>query len=100
VKVIEALKSRKSIRVYKPDPVAPEVIREIVEAANRAPSWANTQPWEVYVAGGAPLDNLRKRYLENFQKEIAPAPEITIPAEWPEVTGRGLTSWVPADLPL
>jgi len=84
VKVIEALKSRKSIRVYKPDPVAPEVIREIVEAANRAPSWANTQPWEVYVAGGAPLDNLRKRYLENFQKEIAPAPEITIPAEWPE----------------
>ncbi|NLM52501.1 MAG: nitroreductase [Firmicutes bacterium] len=83
--VLEALKNRHSTRVYKPDPVAPEVIREIVEAANRAPSWANTQPWEVYVAGGATLDNLRKRYLENFQKEVPPHPDIALPTSWPEV---------------
>lgn len=81
--VLEALEARRSIRVYKNDPVAPEVIRSIIEAANRSPSWANTQPWEVYVAGGAPLENLRKRYLENFRKGVAPKLDIPAPKAWP-----------------
>jgi len=55
--VLEALEARRSIRAYKPDPVAPELIKGIIEAANKAPSWANTQPWEVFVASGAPLEN-------------------------------------------
>ncbi len=81
--VIETLEARRSTRAYKSDPVAPEVIKSIVEAANRSPSWANTQPWEVYVASGAPLDNLRQRYLENFKKGVAPKPDIPAPKSWP-----------------
>ena len=27
-----------------------ETILAILEAANRTPSWANTQPWEIFVA--------------------------------------------------
>jgi len=81
--VIEALAARRSIRVFKSDPVAPELIKSIVEAANRSPSWANTQPWEVYVAGGTPLENLRERYLENYRKGIEPSPDIPVPPSWP-----------------
>lgn len=81
--VLEALEARRSIRAYKSDPVSPEVIRSIIEAANRTPSWANTQPWEVYVAGGAPLESLRKRYLENFQKGIVPNFDFPAPKSWP-----------------
>ena len=42
--VIEAIKTRKSIRGYKPDPVPREVLKEVLEIATRAPSTMNTQP--------------------------------------------------------
>ena len=53
--VIEALNSRTSIRAFKSDPVSRETIFKIMEAAIRSPSWANTQPWEIYVAAGEAL---------------------------------------------
>ncbi len=47
--LIEAIKGRRSIRKYKPDPVPEETMRVLVEAVRWAPSWANTQCWEVVV---------------------------------------------------
>ena len=58
--LIEAIKSRKSIRGYKPDPVRREVLEEILEVATRAPSGMNTQPWEFTVVAGDVLDGIRK----------------------------------------
>ena len=42
--ILDAIRKRKSIRGYKPDPVPEAVIREILEIASRAPSAMNTQP--------------------------------------------------------
>ncbi|MGI9483434.1 MAG: nitroreductase [Hyphomicrobiales bacterium] len=50
--VLEAIKSRKSIRAFKPDPVSKETVEEILQAAQRSPSGTNTQPWHVYVCAG------------------------------------------------
>jgi nitroreductase len=47
--LVEAIKGRRSIRKYKPDPVPEETMRVLVEAVRWAPSWANTQCWEVVV---------------------------------------------------
>jgi nitroreductase len=44
--IIEAIKTRKSIRGYLPDPVPQEIIRAILETALRSPSAVNNQPWE------------------------------------------------------
>jgi len=41
--------SRRSIRSYKPDPVAPELIEELLRAAMAAPSAHNGQPWRFLV---------------------------------------------------
>ncbi|MEN3003534.1 nitroreductase [Dehalobacterium formicoaceticum] len=82
--VIEALQTRRSFRAYKPDTVDQDTIRKIVEAANHAPSWANTQPWEFYVASGQPLENLRRRCVENFRNGVAMEPDIPFAKEWPE----------------
>ena len=49
MELMEAIKGRRSIRKYKPDPVPEEVLRTILEAARWSPSWANTQCWEVVV---------------------------------------------------
>lgn len=49
VELIEAIKSRKSIRGYKQIPVSEEILTEILEIATRAPSGQNTQPQEFTV---------------------------------------------------
>jgi len=60
------------------------MIFKVLEAANNVPSWANTQPWEFYVAAGEPLERLRERYLENFKKDVPRNPDIPVPQSWPE----------------
>jgi nitroreductase len=45
--VMEAIKGRRSIRKYKPDPVSEEALQKLMEAVRWSPSWANTQCWEV-----------------------------------------------------
>ena len=62
--VIEAMQARHSVRDFSPEPVAKDTIMKILEAANYSPSGANGQPWEVFVVTGAPLENIRKIYLE------------------------------------
>ncbi|MBS7647368.1 nitroreductase family protein [Candidatus Bathyarchaeota archaeon] len=47
--LITAIKTRRSIRRYKPDPVEKEKLQAVLEAARWAPSWANTQCWEFIV---------------------------------------------------
>ena len=47
--LMDVIKGRRSIRKYKPDPVPEEALRTVLEAVRWAPSWANTQCWEVIV---------------------------------------------------
>jgi nitroreductase len=68
--IIEAVNTRKSIRMYKPDPVPREILTEILQTAQRAPSWANTQPWEFAVASGKKLDEIRQAFLSATNEEI------------------------------
>lgn len=58
--VMTAIKSRKSIRGYLPEKVPRSIITEIIETALRAPSAKNSQPWEVTVVTGEPLENIRR----------------------------------------
>jgi nitroreductase len=47
--LLELVKSRRSIRQFKTDPVPDEYIEKIIEAARWAPSGFNLQPWEFVV---------------------------------------------------
>ena len=47
--LMEAIKGRRSIRKYKPDPVSEGALEKVMEAVKWSPSWANTQCWEVIV---------------------------------------------------
>src|SRR5450756_1322988 len=81
--VSEALNSRYTCRAFKPDPVGRETTLKILEAATRAPSWANTQPWEIFVAAGKVLDEIRQGYLDNYRKGINRNPDLPAPQRWP-----------------
>ncbi|MGA2108036.1 MAG: nitroreductase [Syntrophorhabdales bacterium] len=82
MEVIEAIRQRKSIRAFKPDPVPRELLRKIIEDALRAPSWANTQPWEFVVVTGKKLKDIQNGFLERGEQE--PASEVARPYEFPE----------------
>ena len=47
--LFEAIDSQRTLRYIKPDPVPPEYIQRILEAAVKAPSGGNSQPWEFVV---------------------------------------------------
>ncbi len=49
LEVLEAIKSRRSVRRYKTTPVDDKTIELVLEAARWAPSWANTQCWRFVV---------------------------------------------------
>jgi len=56
----QTIRERRSVRGFFPDKrVPPEVLRECLELAQRAPSNCNVQPWQVYVATGAARDQLK-----------------------------------------
>jgi len=46
VPALEAIRTLRSMRSLKPDAVEPQKIRIILEAAGKAPSGGNSQPWE------------------------------------------------------
>ncbi len=52
---ITAIKQRRSIRKFKPDPLPAELVTDLLEAARWAPSWANTQCWEVIIVSDAEM---------------------------------------------
>jgi hypothetical protein len=63
---IALTRSRRSVRGFLPEPLDQATLESIFEAANHAPSNANTQPWQAYVASGAMRDRLSQRLLETI----------------------------------
>lgn len=57
-----AIRTRRSVRGFRPDPVPEATVRHLLELAANAPSMTNTQPWRVYVLTGA----ARKRLCDEI----------------------------------
>jgi len=77
VELMEVIRKRRSVRRYKPDPVAEEDIKYVLEAARLAPSWANTQCWHFVVVTD---EDVKKEVAEagNGNRWIARAPVIVV----------------------
>jgi nitroreductase len=57
----QLLRDRYSCRAYRPDAVPREVLERAFAAAQRTPSWCNTQPWQVHVVSGAARQGMADR---------------------------------------
>ena len=78
MQLIEAIKSRRSIRSYKPTAIPKETLAEILAAATRAPSGLNSQPWEFIVLGGKALNDLEHAIEEKYQSGATPNRDIPL----------------------
>ncbi|MGD9142438.1 MAG: nitroreductase [Dehalococcoidia bacterium] len=95
MEVSEAIKQRKSVRAFKPDPVPEDILYNIIEQALRAPSWANTQPWEFMVVSGQPLKEIQDGFVARGMQD--PQSEVDRPYEFPEPYMARIRALAPRD---
>ena len=69
--VTEAVQRRISVRAFKPDPVAGELLRDILELAHQAPSGGNLQPWRVYALTGEPLEEFKAKVAARLGSPVS-----------------------------
>ncbi|MFO1544979.1 nitroreductase family protein [Lactiplantibacillus plantarum] len=62
METIKAIHTRHSVRAFKDDPIEPQLLTMIVTDAQQTPSWGNSQPWQVYIATGHALTNIKQHY--------------------------------------
>ncbi len=75
MEVTAAIRSRHSVRAYKPDPVPRKVLEELLEVCIRAPSWANSQPWEFAILGGKVIEEVKKKLARALNEFLDPIRE-------------------------
>ena len=75
--VSAAIAARRSIRGFKPDPVAPELLEKIFATASLAPSNCNTQPWHTVVVSGQARADLQQAIFAEMSAGKAPSPAFT-----------------------
>jgi nitroreductase len=78
----ELVQTRRSVRGFKKEPVPRGSIEELLEVAKRAPSSMNTQPWHVHVLSGEPLEQIRRRNMEEMIAGARPQRDIVTHGEY------------------
>ena len=73
------IRSRKTVRAFRPDPVPQAQLVEIIEVARMAPSNFNTQPWRVHVLAGkakrALSEAISRVHSANTHAPFSPFPQ-------------------------
>lgn len=76
---LKMMEGRKSAREFEPYVASDAEVSAIVEAARRAPSSKNTQPWLLRLLQGESIEKFREGLCRRFDSDTAPAPELDVP---------------------
>jgi nitroreductase len=66
------IRSRKAVRVFRPDVVSRKDVTDILAVARTAPSNSNTQPWHVHVLTGSAKQHLSEVLYQAFLSDAHP----------------------------
>ena len=81
----DLIRSRRMVRAFDPQPIEPEVLERVLDAARRAPSAGNTQGWVFVVLEGDDTKRfwditLPEDRRESFRwKQLLDAPAVILP---------------------
>jgi nitroreductase len=87
----QVLRSRRSTRAFRDDPIPVETVREILEAARWAPSWGNSQAWNVTVASGETLRKIKESLGAQMGTAAAARSDFAMQVQWPEELKKRMT---------
>ena len=66
--LFEAIYSQRAIRRLRPDPVPEDTIRKLIEAATKAPSGGNSQPWKfIVIRDASTKSQISDYYLRSWE---------------------------------
>ncbi len=65
-----AIRNRRSVRSFRPDPVPRAVLERVMELAQWAPSGMNQQNWYFVVLAGEKVEALRRVAAEAFERHV------------------------------
>jgi nitroreductase len=91
---IECIRTRMSIRKFKPDPVPMEVLLKVIDAAQWSPSYKNSQPWEVIIISGRKKEALSRHLEDLLEKNTPPCPDLPDPQSWPPIIDARIAALV------
>ena len=80
----QAVKERRSVRGFLPKPVPKKNITTILKQAGRAPSWGNTQSWEVLIVSGDRVKKMGEAFCQKAREGTVQIPEFEMPKSFPE----------------
>lgn len=70
-----AIRSRRAVRGFLPDPVDPALLRHLIDLAAQAPSGTNMQPWKLRVIGPKTRARLEEALIASLDSPDLPAAE-------------------------
>jgi nitroreductase len=91
---IECIKTRMSIRKFKPDTVPAETLLKVIDTAKWSPSYKNSQPWEVIIVSGNKKEELSTLLIGLLEQGEKPCPDIPEPESWTPVTEARIASLI------
>ena len=91
---LECIKTRMSIRKFKPDPVPAEILTKVIDAAKWSPSYKNSQPWEAVIVSGKKKEELTELLIALLEKNSPPSPDIPEPVSWPPVIDARISALI------
>jgi len=83
METLEAIETRRSTRSFRPDPIPGDIMKKLLQAASKSPSYTNTQPWEVVVVSGQKRNELAEKLLTLATAKAPTCADLPIPKGWP-----------------
>ncbi len=96
--LIETIRTRRSCRAFKDEPISKELLIQVLSDASNAPSAINMQPWEVTIVLGEERKRLSRRLIKAFRERgagCAPGASKPLPDRFMQRARDSVTAMTP-----
>lgn len=92
----EVLQNRRSVRCFSDRQIDRETLIDIIRDAQQTPSWANSQPWRVYLATGDTLDSIKAEHHAASSQGLRGQAEFSTMSRdaWAPDPRRNMGNWM------
>lgn len=91
----QAVNYRQSVRYFTNRQIDAATLRDLIRTAARTPSWANSQPWKVYVATGDSLKKIKVHHLAAAQRGVKGNSDLPVAhrTQWNQQAQENMADW-------
>ncbi len=68
MEILEALRTRRSVRAFRDEPIPKTALQNLLQDASRAPSAINMQPWEVHMVLNEERKRLSRKLIRSYRE--------------------------------